>query len=140
MKSCSTCGELKDESNFQRRKASKDGLTSSCKSCLNERDARRYVRERERRTARYREYIKTPAGREAHSKAIERWRQANQVRRAAHIILGNAVRDGRVQPLPCLECGGKAEAHHPDYDRPLDVIWLCTTHHKETHRMREANQ
>ena len=30
-------------------------------------------------------------------------------------------------------CSKKAEAHHPDYDRPLDVIWLCPQHHKALH-------
>jgi len=27
----------------------------------------------------------------------------------------------------------KAEAHHDDYSRPLDVRWLCKRHHEEAH-------
>ena len=36
---------------------------------------------------------------------------------------------------PCEVCGNaKAQAHHDDYGKPLDVRWLCTTHHAEWHR------
>ncbi|MFP3041857.1 hypothetical protein LQZ19_08550 [Treponema primitia] len=33
VKRCSKCGELKDESEFNKKSASKDGLTSHCKEC-----------------------------------------------------------------------------------------------------------
>ena len=29
--------------------------------------------------------------------------------------------------------GDKAEAHHEDYSRPLDVVWLCSLHHHRRH-------
>ncbi len=34
---------------------------------------------------------------------------------------------------PCW-CGEPGEAHHPDYGKPLNVIWLCRKHHAEIHR------
>lgn len=34
----------------------------------------------------------------------------------------------------CKECGEKkTQAHHPDYSKPLDIIWLCKKHHAELH-------
>jgi len=30
-------------------------------------------------------------------------------------------------------CGGKAQMHHDDYDKPTDVRWLCKEHHIELH-------
>ena len=32
----------------------------------------------------------------------------------------------------CL-CTDKVEAHHVDYDRPLDVKWLCSICHERAH-------
>lgn len=53
----------------------------------------------------------------------------------AQRLLRFAVISGEIVTLPCFECGAKAEAHHPDYDRPLDVIWLCSSHHKQAHAL-----
>ena len=33
----------------------------------------------------------------------------------------------------CAVCGEDAQMHHPDYDRPLDVVWLCKKHHRDIH-------
>jgi len=36
---------------------------------------------------------------------------------------------------PCSVCNFPfADAHHEDYDKPLEVIWLCRKHHKDRHR------
>lgn len=78
-------------------------------------------------------YMATPEGKAAHARAVNEWKAKNRVRRAAQVILGNAVKYGKVSKQPCWVCGGKAEAHHPDYDRPLDVVWLCPEHHKKAH-------
>jgi hypothetical protein len=42
---------------------------------------------------------------------------------------------GKLVPELCEVCGGKAEKHHPDYGRPLEVKWLCRIHHRELHRV-----
>ena len=134
VKKCSCCGVEKDFSEFQKRKASKDGMTASCKQCLKKRDSERYANEKERRSEWHKSYMKTDTGKLSHSNASKKWRAANQVRRAAHVILNNAVRDGRIEKLPCFVCGNEqVEGHHPDYDSPLDVVWLCQAHHREIH-------
>jgi hypothetical protein len=61
------------------------------------------------------------------------WRKKNPERWKAHIDLNNAVRVGKVKKSPCWVCGDKAQAHHPDYSSPLDVVWLCAAHHKAAH-------
>jgi hypothetical protein len=136
MKVCSDCGTEKSKTEFQKRNASVDGLTASCKQCLKERDAKRYKKEREVRLARQKAYLATPKGKAAHKRATEKWQAENKVRRAAHIILGNALKYKTITRQPCWVCGKKAEAHHPDYSRPLDVVWLCKEHHQEVHQIQ----
>ena len=45
------------------------------------------------------------------------------------------ISQGILNRLPCEICGvnDKVEAHHDDYDKPLDVRWLCRFHHREYH-------
>ena len=30
-------------------------------------------------------------------------------------------------------CTSIAEAHHPDYDHALEIVWLCKRHHMKLH-------
>lgn len=135
MKICSCCKAEKPFSDFQVRKLSKDGFTASCRLCLKERDRARYPKEKERRKQNHADYMASTKGKEVHKAAVEKWKQQNKVKRAANVLLGNAVRSGKIVPLPCWICGEKAEAHHPDYDQPLSVIWLCPSHHKQAHAL-----
>jgi transcription elongation factor Elf1 len=46
----------------------------------------------------------------------------------------NAKKSGKLVMQPCQVCGElKTEAHHPDYTKPLDVVWLCKDHHMQEH-------
>ena len=54
-------------------------------------------------------------------------------RNRARSLIQNHVYRGKIHPLPCFVCGEKAEAHHPSYDLPLDVVWLCVEHHRAAH-------
>lgn len=87
------------------------------------------------RVAARKKYQQTEAFAASHNKATKKYLVSQPKRRAAQVAVGNALRDGRLQKLPCFICGHEAEAHHPDYDRPLDVVWLCPPHHKQAHAL-----
>ena len=71
-----------------------------------------------------------------------RWDSKTELRRvdpnarARHLArkaVYRALRSGRLEREAC-PCGRQdTEAHHPDYSRPLDVIWLCPKCHQVTH-------
>ena len=81
-------------------------------------------------------YQKSEAYARSHRAASIKWIAKHPDRRKANTALGNAVRDGLIKPWPVCaipECSCKPEAHHPDYSRPLDVVWLCVEHHNAAH-------
>jgi hypothetical protein len=48
-----------------------------------------------------------------------------------------AIANGTLTRQPCEECGEpRGEAHHEDYSKPMDVRWLCRTHHMRLHAGR----
>ena len=53
-----------------------------------------------------------------------------------------AIKTGRLaRPDRCSKCGEKGfiDAHHENYDKPLEVMWLCRSCHKLHHQAkREA--
>lgn len=44
-----------------------------------------------------------------------------------------AIKRGELERGPCEECGTTVDVHghHHDYDKPLEVRWLCRAHHNE---------
>ena len=135
MKCCSACGENKELTDFQVREASNDGSTAACRVCLQKRDKRRYPKEARKRAEDHKTYMTTRSGKSAHKRATRKWLETSRLERAAHIILDNAVRDGKVTKGPCGVCGStrRIHGHHDDYSKPLEVRWLCPKHHKEYH-------
>lgn len=50
----------------------------------------------------------------------------------ARSYLHQAIKRCHMVKLPCQVCGGlEVEAHHTDYDKPLEVVWLCRGKHLE---------
>lgn len=63
-------------------------------------------------------------------------RKADPVKRKARSILTNALAAGKIaKPKCCSRCGsrGVIHGHHPDYAKPLNVVWLCSRCHGRTH-------
>ncbi len=133
LKTCFKCLSPKPLDEFYKHPAMGDGHLGKCKPCARNdvrvHRAANLDRVRQYDTARsvlpHRVALRKQSFSEARAQHPER------VRAAA--ILGNAVRTGKVTPAPCWVCGAKAEAHHPDYSRPLDVVWLCVEHHRQAH-------
>ena len=134
-KTCSCCKDVFPLSFFQKRAASKDGLTASCKQCLKVRDSSKHKKFREKRLAQMKEYMKTERGKNSHSIACKKWIDAYPNKRRAHCIVNNAIRDKKLFKEPCEICGSteSVHAHHDDYSKPLNVRWLCSSHHKQWH-------
>lgn len=98
-------------------------------------------------TARYRE---TEGYKEARRRyrSSEKYREKEKRRRAREankISARCAVKDARragklIKPRTCSSCGclGNIQAHHDDYDKPLDVRWLCCGCHRIEHRRAAA--
>lgn len=58
-------------------------------------------------------------------------------RKKAREIFNHYLRDNHIERMPCEICGAKAEAHHDDYEKPLEVRWLCFKHHREWHKIHD---
>jgi len=98
-------------------------------------DRARYYRDRDKRRAANGAYQRDHPEQVAAYKRS--WIERNPEKRAAHIVVGNAVRDGKLVKQPCEKCGAadRVHAHHDDYSKPLDVRWLCPLHHGEERRV-----
>lgn len=142
-----TCRQCETEQREFYR-ASSGGFMAICKAChrANVRANRaanvdkHRAKDRERanlpnRVAAREQYARTPEGRARGNLAKRRYSERNPVKRTAHVAVGNALRGGKLTAKPCEVCGdASAQAHHDDYSKPLDVRWLCTTHHAEWHK------
>jgi hypothetical protein len=52
-----------------------------------------------------------------------------------------ALESGKLIRKPCEKCGNtKVEMHHEDYDKPLEVNWLCRECHLDLHNERNRSQ
>lgn len=136
-KSCFKCDARKDISEFYKHKGMADGHLNKCKECAKS-DVRKHrmdnlkVQEYDRVR-----YHKDPKRRARIARNAKKWNRENPLGYKAHNTIRNAVRDGRAtKPNSCSICGDserKLHAHHDDYEKPLDVEWLCVVCHGRKH-------
>lgn len=137
LKTCFKCSSTKSLDEFYRHPRMADGHLNKCKECakrdvgehrlLNIERVRQY--DRERATLPHRLALSI--------RQTRRYRNEHPNRAKANAAVARALRSGLLRRQPCWVCGGRAVAHHPDYDAPLDVVWLCQVHHTEAHSLVE---
>lgn len=134
MKRCTKCGAEKARDMFYGQKSTSDSLMSCCKECW-----KRCVRERRQTDPRVREQDRRRATQphriEKARQITKRWRHAHKDRVKAH----NAAQRARLtRPALCEGCGlpKRVEKHHPDYSKPLLVVWLCKPCHAIADKLR----
>lgn len=138
-KLCRRCNVSKSRDLFSRRAQATDGLQAWCKDCRRE----RYHENRAAEISNAKRHaIANP---EKVREAKRRWRAKNPryqyldddpIKVSARRQVYNAVSRGDlVRPSYCTRCGAacKPEGHHPDYAKPLDVVWLCRQCHGKEH-------
>lgn len=150
MKYCPKCGKSKPLECFGFQAKSKDGLYPYCKECKKEdnkayreenRDAinthkrEAYWNNIEHYRKYYREYQQSHEYREYWSSYIKK--HPELVR--AHGKVQTALKNGLIKKCPCEVCGAKkTEAHHDNYNEPLNIRWLCKKCHMKWHRDNQA--
>lgn len=133
MKTCKACGEPKPPEDFYKAHGQP---MPECKACwcarvklrrLTNPDVRAYDRKR----------AKTPQRVKKATEITRNWRQRNPDAYRAQNALNNALRDGKIERRPCEVCAQPkgVHAHHKDYSKPLDVIWLCARCHHRLHAL-----
>ena len=163
MKTCTKCKEVKELDQFYKCSAREGGLHSQCKSCKADGDrsyrnrnvvrlkikARTWKEEnRDKVNAIKRKYSRSEKGLICARKAMAKlgkprlderrinWRKRNKEKTHAHGRVQYAIRIGKLIKQPCMRCGcDSVDAHHEDYSRPLEVMWLCRKCHGAIHRI-----
>jgi hypothetical protein len=126
-KKCFKCGIVKPLTMFYKHKEMADGYLNKCIECT-KMDVRLYRIMHPDKLAAYEKKRHRPP----ESNKSKVWRDKNPEKYKAHLILNNAVRDGKIKkPERCEICDsiGFIHAHHSDYSQPLLVVWICARCH-----------
>lgn len=134
-KKCFKCNTVKPLEDFYKHSQMLDGHVNKCKEC-NKNDV---TANRNKNIERIRAYDRARSKEQhrikANTEITRAWRAEDKRRSAAHSRVSRAIRNGSLVRQPCIRCGEvKSLAHHEDYDKPLDVMWLCQPCHKQRHK------
>lgn len=151
-RTCCRCGQSQPEFNFYRTGLSKnDGFSYACRSCSRlrvsngwkslpkeeklRRARRPYNVEKKREN--YQQRKIDPQKRQVDLESARRRKKNHPEKFKARKLAQDAVKNGTlVRPTVCDGCNlekDRIEGHHPDYSKPLEVIWLCVSCHRKIH-------
>jgi hypothetical protein len=144
LKTCTGCHKEKEVSEFRKHKLGKNGLDPACKDCRYlynhyRKNEPRILAQNREKASRYRANNKEKLS--VKTKEMRRTKKG-KARRMIEVRL----RRGTIMRQPCVVCKRfhgtevKAQAHHCDYNDPLNVMWLCVTHHAAWHSVFKAEE
>jgi hypothetical protein len=112
-----------------------DGHLNKCKECKKH-DSTKHRSENLEKIRNYdKQRASLPHRRALHVAYVKAWKSQDKRRSAAHRAVAKAIRQGDLVKSACVRCSSvKSVAHHEDYDKPLEVMWLCDLCHKQRHR------
>lgn len=130
---CPICRAEKPLDNFYVNRTKALGHDYLCKSCR-----RKKNRERDKqphRILKSKKWLQSERGKELARKRFQEDYTNNKQKYSAQRAIRRLIKLGMITRQPCERCGnGNGCAHHPDYSKPFDVVWLCQSHHAEEHR------
>ena len=135
MKKCFKCKKEKSLSEFYKHSKMSDGCVNKCKECTKNDSTTHRNKNLEKIRAYDKARAKIPKRIKANLEINRAWRAEDSRRQVAHSAVSRAIRNGALVRQPCTRCGEeKSLAHHEDYDKPLEVMWLCQPCHKQRHK------
>ena len=135
MKTCFKCDCQKPLSEFYKHSAMADGYLNKCKDCTKLDANKHRANNLEKIRAYDRERAKNSERKKTNLIINRAWRNEDTRRAKAHNKVSRAIKNGLLKKQPCIRCGEqKSLAHHEDYDKPLEIMWLCQPCHKQRHK------
>jgi hypothetical protein len=137
-KVCFKCHQEKDAEDFYRHPKMGDGHVSKCKECTKD----DVSKNRHEMADYYRAYdVSRAILPHRKAMALTNSRRLNKEvpgYMKSHNAVARAVKSGRLIRQACQMCSRiDVHAHHDDYSKPLEVLWLCPVHHKARHAFLE---
>lgn len=136
-KRCRECGEMKPIDEFYIHRMMADKHLNKCKECvkLRLRLYRRHhpdlVAEIDRAT--YRRKKQSPDFQERKAQYQQKYR-TTEINRA-HIFAQRYLKATKLDQCEFCHLRLAVHAHHPDYNKPFEVIWLCARCHQRLHHV-----
>ena len=146
MKKCFKCGVEKSLDDFYVHKQMGDGHLNKCKDC-NKKDVSLNRKDKIEFYTKYEvSRNKMDFRKEQRKQYLRNHRDKYPEKNKARQLVAYAISKGEIIPLKnCQDCGkvgGESRknclhAHHEDYSKPLDVVWLCASCHVKRHRKKK---
>ena len=131
----SNLGTCKECVKARTRQYREDNIEKVREYDRNRPNAETRIRKNTERIEQYKE--SNPKKYDDYNKAKREWRRRNRHKLNAQQQAERALFKGVInKPLSCERCEEteNIQGHHPDYNKPLEVIWLCPKCHGLEHK------